>query len=318
MMDHTFHIRSYRGEDEAGLIELWNSCLTSDTITAGCFRTRVLLDSNFSPAGLLIAEKNGQLVGFILSIIRQVPLYGQGLEPEKGWITAFGVHPDHQLQGIGSELFNRCISRLKEMGRKEIYISPYTPNYFIPGVDITAYAPAVRFLQASGWQIISTPIAMQAHFLHPPAFSETTILEQQLSEAGISVHPILSSDLAELMPFLSEHFGWDWFRFAQEYLLELFGKGADDICFLVARCQRKIIGYCQQRRERFGPFGVLPDFRGKGVGRLLLSRCLQEMYARGFHCAWFLWTGKHNIRIYSQAGFQPAREFAVMKYEIKG
>jgi GNAT superfamily N-acetyltransferase len=115
------------------------------------------------------------------------------------------------------------------------------------------------------------------------------------------------------MPFIAARFGWDWFRFAQEYLLELFGPGSDEICFLVAVQDERIVGYCQARRERFGPFGVAEELQGRGIGRLLLFRCLAEMLTRGFHCAWFLWTGADAARLYSLAGFREVRRFAVLE-----
>jgi mycothiol synthase len=93
----------------------------------------------------------------------------------------------------------------------------------------------------------------------------------------------------------------------------LFGPGSDQICFLVATHNERIVGYCQQRRERFGPFGVDPSLRSKGLGRVLLFRCLADMLAKGFHSAWFLWTGKDAARLYAQAGFKQVRQFAVLK-----
>ena len=124
----------------------------------------------------------------------------------------------------------------------------------------------------------------------------------------------LPADLPELMPFIADTFGWDWYRFAQEYLLELYGPGSEEICFLVARQGERIVGYCQQRRERFGPFGVSPEMRNKGIGRVLLFQCLATMLTKGFHCAWFLWTGQDAARLYTLAGFEPVRQFEVMMH----
>jgi len=309
-------ICAYRGTDEAALIELWNAATTHDRINESVFRTRVLLDANFNPEGLLVAEAEGELHGFVLSIVRQVPLFLQGLEPEVGWITAFGVHPQHRRQGIGLQLFDAALTRLSSMGRRRVLISPYTPNYFIPGVDVDAYPDAMEFLQVTGWQIGSMPISMRAElagFQIPPEIME---LERQRTREGITVRPVQSADLPELLPFIARHFGWDWFRFAQEYLLELFGPGSDEICFLVASQKGGIVGYCQQKRERFGPFGVAEEMRNRGIGRLLLFRCLAAMQAQGFHCAGFLWTGQDAARLYSLAGFKQARQFAVMKKEL--
>src|SRR5512136_103142 len=116
-------IRSYRGTDEAALIELWNAAMTHDRLNASTFRTRVLLDANFNPEGLLVAEAEGELRGFVLSIARQVPLFLQGLEPELGWITAFGVHPDYWRRGIGQRLLDAALARLAWLGRRRVLIS---------------------------------------------------------------------------------------------------------------------------------------------------------------------------------------------------
>ena len=147
-------------------------------------------------------------------------------------------------------------------------------------------------------------------FQVPASIKET---EWQLEQEGITIRPVEPVDIPGIFPFIQQHFGWDWVRFSQEYLLALYGKGAEQIVFLVALKNDKIIGYCQQRGERFGPFGVAPVMRNKGIGRVLLFRCLEEMASRSFHCAWFLWTSEEAARVYTLAGFKKARQFAVME-----
>jgi mycothiol synthase len=310
-------IRPYRGEDESQLIALWNAAMTHDRIVPSVFRTRVLLDPNFHPDGLLVAEEGGELRGFVLSLVRQVPLFLQGLEPEQGWITAFGVDPEHRRRGIGRRLFQDALDRMANLGRQRVAIAPYTPNYFIPGVDIEAYPEAMAFLNATDWQTLSTPISMRAELTGFQIPAEILAQEERLRrEDDIVFRPVESRDLPKLMPFLVENFGWDWLRFAQEYLMELYGPGSDQICFLVAYQGDQLVGYCQQRRERFGPFGVAPSMRSKGIGRILLFHCLQTMLAKGFHSAWFLWTGEEAARLYARAGFHKVRQFAVMEREV--
>lgn len=309
-------IRSYRGADEDAVLALWNAALTHDRIAPATFRTKVLLDPNFNPDGLLVADDGGVLAGFVLSLARQVPFFGQGLEPELGWITAFGVAPERRREGVGGALFDAALGRLAGLGRRRILISPYTPNYFTPGVDGEAYPEALAFLRAGGWRTISEPISMRAELTGFRMPSHVMDLAGQLAAEGIAVRPVLPVDLPDLIPFIQQTFGWDWHRFAQEYLAMLFGPGADDIVFLVAMQGERIVGYCQQRRERFGPFGVQPEFRGRGIGRLLLFRCLETALAQGFHCAWFLWTGPDAARLYSLAGFRPVRQFSVMQREL--
>ncbi len=311
-----YHIRPYNGKDENALIALWNQTMTLDTISAGIFQSKVLLDLNFNPEGLLVCQAGDDLVGFVLSLRRQVPLFTQGMEPELGWVTAFGVHPEHRQQGIGTRLLERVTDWLQKSGCKKILISPYTPNYFIPGVDVAGYPEALDFLANLGWDILYQPISMQANlngFLVPTRIQE---VERRLAEDGIIVRPVESKDFPTLLSFIQRHFGWDWVRFAQEYLLALFGNQGDDIVFLVATQGEDILGYCQMRRERFGPFGVKPEIRSRGIGRVLLFRCLEEMASRAIHCAWFLWTSEEAARLYHLAGFEKARQFAVLEKTV--
>lgn len=313
MTNQSFTIRPFKGQDEPALLDLWNASMTHDHINPAVFRTKVLLDLNFNPEGLLVSESGGRLVGFVLSLARQVPQFLDGLQPEQAWITAFGVHPDFRGQGIGTALFDQALNRLAGLGKKTVTIAPYTPNYFVPGIDMAAYPHSIEFLKSRGWQVVSEPISMRVETTGYQIPEDIRTREKALAEEGYEVRPVTSADLPELMGFIAEHFGWDWVRHAQDYLLELFGPGSDQICFLVATQNGKIVGYCQQRRERFGPFGVNPNLRSKGVGRVLLFRCLSEMLSKGFHSAWFLWTGRDAARLYSIAGFKEVRQFAVMK-----
>ncbi|MBN2470236.1 MAG: GNAT family N-acetyltransferase [Anaerolineae bacterium] len=312
-------IRPYAGTDEAQVLEVWNAAMTHDRISPAIFRTRVLLDPNFLPENLPVAVQDGRVVGFVLGLTRQVPLFLQGLEPGSAWITAFGVHPDYQRRGIARALFAHLLGRFRAEGRRSVGISPYVPNYFVPGVDMAAYPGTIAFLeQAAGFRILSKAISMGADLTGFQIPEDVLALERLREEQdGITIRPVTSADLPELMPFIVAHFGWDWFRHAQDYLLRYFGEAPHDICFLVAREHGAIVGYCQQRGERFGPFGVRPDCRNKGIGRLLLFRCLATMSAKHNYYAYFLWTGEDAARLYALAGFKKRREFAVLHQDLE-
>src|SRR5215218_3062502 len=136
-------VRAYRPEDEAALLSVWNGALAADPISPTTWRLKVLLDPNFDRDGCLVAEADGAVRGFLLSLVRRVPFFGQGLEPDKAWITAFGVAPGWEGRGIGSALLDAALGRLKGLGRTSVALSPYVPNYFTPGADAQAYARGV-------------------------------------------------------------------------------------------------------------------------------------------------------------------------------
>ncbi|MDE2819738.1 MAG: GNAT family N-acetyltransferase [Chloroflexota bacterium] len=308
-------IRPYQGRDETELLDVWRRAMSSDRISEDLFRTQVLLDPNFHPDNLPVAVIDGRVVGFILCLARQVPYFLQGLDPAEAWITAFGVHPDYRRQGVGSALFESIIGKLRGEQRKIVDISPYVPNYFVPGIDTRAYPDTIRFLQdRMGFETLYHAISMGADltdFQIPPQIQAR--IARAEAEDDLVIKPIEPADIPDLMPFLVEHFGWDWFRFAQSYLLEYFGDSPHRICFLIAREKGEVVGFCQQRNERYGPFGVRPDCRNRGIGRMLLFKCLEMMSAKHVFYAYFLWTDEDAARLYSLAGFKRRREFAVMR-----
>ena len=58
--------------------------------------------------------------------------------------------------------------------------------------------------------------------------------------------------------------------------------------------------------SRFGPFGVSPTQRGKGIGAVLLDRTLATMSRVGLADAWFLWVERDSPaeKLYRRAGFE--------------
>jgi mycothiol synthase len=57
------NIRPYQGEDESDILAVWRNSMTVDRISEDVFRTRVLLDPNFSAENLPVAVEGGTLSG---------------------------------------------------------------------------------------------------------------------------------------------------------------------------------------------------------------------------------------------------------------
>jgi GNAT superfamily N-acetyltransferase len=309
-------IRPYRPEDEAGVLRAWNAALWADPISVATWRAKVLLDPNFDPEGCLVAEAGGEVAGFLLSLVRRVPFFNDGLAPDQGWITAFGVAPERQGQGIGTALLDRALGRMGDLGRAKVSISPYVPNYFTPGVDVEAYANGVQFLTNQGFETASRPISMRAEltrFRWPEPIAERA---KRLRGEGVVIRPATPVDIVPVLEFIKQHFSWDWHREAAGVFLDLFAGDPRQVSLLVAEHDGEIWGYAEHRAERFGPFGVRPDLRSRGIGRVLLAATLSEMLRKNYHAAWFLWTGDDAARLYAQCGFHEVRRFAVMTHEV--
>ncbi len=306
-------VRAYQPGDEAAVIDVWNAALVSDPINTATWRSKVLLDPNFDPAGCFVAEVEGQVRAFLLSLTRQVPFFDDGLQPELAWITAFGVAPAWQGRGLGRALLHAALDGLRGLGCKSVMLSPYVPNYFTPGADVAAYARGIEFLLRHGFEVVSRPLSMRAEltgFHVPPHVAQTA---GRLRDRAITIRPAEPLDIVPVLAFIRQHFTWDWHREASGVLGDLFVGDPRLAGMLVAVQHGRIIGYAQHRAERFGPFGVHPEGRNQGIGRVLLATTLIEMLKKNYHAAWFLWTSDDAARLYAQCGFHEVRRFAVLR-----
>ncbi|MBM3499734.1 MAG: GNAT family N-acetyltransferase [Armatimonadetes bacterium] len=323
-------IRAYRHSDEADLLALWSAALPHDPIDAPTFRRKVLLDVNFDPEWLPVAEIEGRLAGCCLCLIDRAAQVGTN---RPGWITAFGVAPGIRRQGIGTALLDRALELFRSAGCTHVSLAPYVLHYFVPGVDEAHYAEGLAFLRRRGFEVVSRPLSMDASIVLFD-YAPFTAAEQRLREAGIEVRSLRADEMPLLLAFLRDHAPPDWLRDARELLIDITRGLAVEEQFTLAlrgaaispvsaegpppagrRCHAsEVVGYCQFRGEHFGPFGVREDLRGRGIGTVLLARCLQTMKARGLHNAWVLWTGDEAAeRVYSRFGFRETRRFSVLR-----
>jgi mycothiol synthase len=309
-------IRGYQPGDEAAVVALWKRCLPADTIDKDLFVARVLLDVNFDPNGFLVAEQDRHPVGFLLAVTRSTPMQGLDNDPDDGWITVFFVDPDYRGRGIGRTLLEQGRAHIAARGRRWVHVSPYAPNYFWPGVDTERYAGAVEFLKRHGFAVLYTPVAMDFNlvgFTVPPDVME---VQRGLERDGYSFAALRDDQIVALLDFNTRYFSADWARAIREALL----CGVPRERVLVAARADQIAGFCLYGgydgvAERFGPFGVDPNLRRIGLGKVLLYRCLDQMRSQGLHNAWFLWTGLHEPagHLYTRVGFHVSRQFAVMR-----
>ncbi|MER3404073.1 MAG: hypothetical protein C4289_01890, partial [Chloroflexota bacterium] len=202
---------SYRPANEAAVIDLWNHCLVRDTITPQVFRRKVLLDPHFDPAGFRLAWHNGALVGGCLAMGRA------GLGGTTAWLRMIFVHPDWRRRGVGSRLLDEALEYLRRAGKTRVQVA-VGPNYFIPGVDLHAYAAAVPFFEAHGFVRGGESISMDASLVHYELPAEARRIEARLHTEGITVKLLEPDEILPLQEFLERAFP-DWVERARELLV---------------------------------------------------------------------------------------------------
>ncbi|MCY0909486.1 MAG: GNAT family N-acetyltransferase [Sulfobacillus thermotolerans] len=315
-------IRPYQPGDDRALIDVWNRAAPYDGMTEERWRRKVLLDANFNPQGLLVAVQGAQIVGFVLAVVRRLPLYGQDLEPHNGWITAFGVDPHFRRQHIATALFSEAYEFFLRQGRSHVFFASYAPHYFVPGLDAVVYPEAQQFFQREGFRLLYTAAAMDKSLVTFRVDPDVRAVEKRLMEKGYTFQTLSTTTIWPLLRFVEQEFDPDWLRAVREGL----SSGVPDSRIMIARGDAgdvagfAMFGGYDDIGERFGPFGVAKDLRGTGLGKVLLYRTLERMQQGGHHTAWFLWTGEHEPagHLYRRAGFSVTRRFHVLVKDVKG
>jgi GNAT superfamily N-acetyltransferase len=310
-------VRRFEGRDTQSLLACWEAALPLDGVTREIFERKVLLDLNYERDSLIVAECDGRIVGFITCFVFNKPIEKVGFREDTGFITAFGVNPDYRRRGVGSALLAAADEFFRQRNRRIVCLAPYTPNYFVPGVDKDRYAEGVAFLTKRGFTEYSEGIAADALISKFEMPAPVLAKERELASQGIIVRHYQPDDLVDYIEFQRQHMPGPWVEDARRNLIEMtWGRfPADAIWLAIDRGQ--IIGFCQNEHEHFGPFGVADAYQGRGIGSVLLARTLYQMRLNGCHSAWVLWTGERALKgVYGRLGFSLTRRFAIMKKEL--
>jgi GNAT superfamily N-acetyltransferase len=309
-------IRSYSGNDLDAVLELLKEAMPIEGISTGRFTRQVLLDANFRAAGAPVAVLDGEIIGFCLAIARQTPLENAPSDVDRGYITLLAVRPSHQRRGIGAQLLAAAEAYLLSQGKSVVMISSYAPGYFIPGVDVNAYAGALNFLHKHGYVEVYRPLAMQTSLWTLAVPDWVRQRRQQLEDEGTAVCTFTPKLLLELLDFVRREFPGDWVRVVRETAARITqGDSPTRVIFALEKGQ--VVGFSHFENERFGPIGVANSQRGRGIGQVLMYATLEAQRGAGFRAAWFLWSDdKTAERLYNAAGFKETRRFALLKKGI--
>jgi len=120
--------RTFRNNDTPRLVAVWNETFVNrgaPRLTSNNLLERyVLAKSIFDPQGLILAEVNGECVGWAHAAMSQHTLNPQPV----GVVCMIGVRTTHRKQGIGSELLRRAEQHLRDKGAAVLQAGGHWPN----------------------------------------------------------------------------------------------------------------------------------------------------------------------------------------------
>jgi ribosomal protein S18 acetylase RimI-like enzyme len=125
------HYRKFRNTDPPGLVEIWNEVVGGKggihMPTSTSLERCVLAKPFFDPAGLIVAEDNGALAGFVHAGFG--PDAAQGaVSTSVGVLCFLGVRSAQRGHGIGAGLLEQAESYLRQRGVESVYAGPHWPR----------------------------------------------------------------------------------------------------------------------------------------------------------------------------------------------
>ena len=314
-------VRGFVDGDLRRLAAAWTAAAPHDGITERRLRDLVLLDRNFDERGLFIAELDGEIAGAAYAVRRRVAHLGADTEPTTGWIPFFFVVPGARSRGLGRDLVSRAIDWLRSEGITEIFFSSYTPNYVLPGLDAARYPEASALLASLGFQLHERPSAMDRSLIGYRIPDDVRDRIALLRSEGWTLGSASDDDLVPLIRIAGDAFNSDWARAIREGVAA--GTLPLERIIVAKNPAGEVLGWAQHGTyegviERFGPFGVLPESRGTGLGKVILHLTLERMTALGAHSAWFLWADEGSVasKLYEQTGFGISRTFDILRAAV--
>jgi len=297
-------LRLLQDQDIELLLRLWNCSAQFDQITPELLEEKVFDDADYDRELALVVENDRQLVGFIMGVIRADDA------ENRAYLKLMMVDPKLQRRGLGSRLLQQLEDRLARAGCTTVRLFESSPNYLMPGLD-PRYTEAVAFFEKHGYQRDGETANMEVD-LATQDF-ETADDEQRLRQESVEVRRAIMGDLEEVMDFLQRL--WPaWIPEVQRELLNY------PVSLHLALYQERAIAFAGYDGNNFntgwfGPMGTDPAARKKGIGGILLRRCLQDIKAQGHRRAIIPWVGPYNF--YSHyAGARISRIFWRYKKQL--
>ena len=262
-------------------MRLLAGCLPYDRMDDLVFADRILRDPDFDPALNLVAAADGQVMGFVAGASAN-----EQLQCPAG-VKLFAVAPEWRQRGIATRLFDKLEGRLRDTGAGHAVAMAAGNNRITQGLDVR-YTAALCFLAARGYERTGVTQDMVVDLARTDL--ETATAEAAAAAAGIRfrrataadrdwLHEGVARELAYPAP--GSHLGRRW-----AYLATL---GLDNPPAAVQVAEEAatgaFLGFGATHVARWGvlgPMGVAERARGRGVGAVLLKRCLRDLRGDGF------------------------------------
>lgn len=277
-----FDIRPAVRTDHAVILDLCRATfLPEDTVDIEGLDRYLWTDHSGSEHVRLVAESSGSVIG--LAVGHHVTTDNE----TAGHLGLVVVDEAWQWGGVGTALLTKVEALFVSVGASEVWAGATQPYFWWPGVDLR-YSSALAMLRSRGYEtddeVANMGVELRSADLTTPTLD------------GVDVHRLRPDEFAEFETWMRQTWEDEWAREITQTMQR------EPVSCWVAVSGSTFVGfagYDTNRRGWFGPMGSTESIRGRGLGRVLLRHCLQDMADRGDDTCEICWIGPEKF--YSDA-----------------
>jgi ribosomal protein S18 acetylase RimI-like enzyme len=278
-----------RREHAAEVVDLWNEAVAAQgqgyeqhTLTTSRLQA-IMGDPNHLPSGALVAQDEGELIGFAVGYVQTVDFRGEGdLGGKPGRLAGVAVKPSRWRKGIGRALLCEVENVLARRGKSAVSFETYRmPFHLAPRfyLDSGPY----RFMVSCGYHPKDHALCFRNELDAFALSDDIKRRRERLASEGIEVRWYAPQDRSDLQSFMKRCFPGGWFT-----AIKNATESPRPAKILVAVARGRIVGFMGQfwppdasGRGGFGSPGVDPEFRGRGLGTVIFHLGLEYLKSAG-------------------------------------
>ncbi len=275
-------IRFFTDNDLDPVVRLLDANFTYDHMTTSLLKEKIFDDPNYDPETVWVCTEDDNIVGFMQGVMRQI--HGENI----GYIKLMAVDEAVRRKGIAREMYLKLEEHFREQDADKVRIYDVPFNYFMPGID-PRYTPALCFAMRMGFERFADTSNLQVA-LQTQNWSTGGEEERlKIKDQRIEIKRAREEDINELMGFIDAEFPL-WRAEAEASFR------SKPVAMHIALLDGKVKAFSGHNGNNigtgwFGPMGTHPDLRGKGIGGILLKRCLADMKNWGLEYGIIPWVG---------------------------
>ena len=275
-------IRIFGDNDLERVAALLDNNFEYDSMSTSLLQEKIYDDPEYDPATILVAVENKTIIGFMQGVMRQIR--GEII----GYIKLMAVDARRRREGIARAMYRRLEAHFREKDADKVRFYDVPFNYFMPGID-PRYTAALCFAMRMGFERFADTSNLLVELQTQDWSTRNEEEGLKIKDKRIEIKRAGENDKQILLDFIDTEFPLWRAEVTASFRSE-------PVAVHIALHDGKVKAFSGHNGNNigtgwFGPMGTHPDLRGKGIGGILLKRCLADMKNWGLEYGIIPWVG---------------------------